>query len=175
MNSKELEQKFTIIDEITSQWSQGDFALGLYDFFLKVNSKHHIATSDNLDDDEEVISQAIDGFCVVSQTCYIVRECKKRPYIEVVPLVKLQGIDFIEVTKGLRANYVYVPSLKDQFLVADLERVMTIEKSCLKEVQRKIGCNSDNERRSFARALARKRARFAFPDDFNWKRRFGCG
>jgi hypothetical protein len=51
-------------------------------------------------------------------------------------------------------------------LVADLDRVMTVEKSIVAKWQRTPGFTSDAEGRSFAQALARKRLRFAFPDDF---------
>lgn len=43
---------------------------------------------------------------------------------------------------------------------------MTVEKAVVAEWKRTQGCQDDVERRRLARALARKRARFAFPDDF---------
>jgi hypothetical protein len=51
-------------------------------------------------------------------------------------------------------------------LVADLDRVMMAEKTLLARWTQQEGCGNDEERRIFAEALARKRARFAFPDDF---------
>jgi hypothetical protein len=51
-------------------------------------------------------------------------------------------------------------------LVVDLDRVMTVEKPVLEQWQRTDGCRNDDERRLFAEALARKRARPALPDDF---------
>ena len=44
---------------------------------------------------------------------------------------------------------------------------MTIEKSIVAMWARISGCTCDDEARKFGRALARKRVRFAFPDDFN--------
>ena len=51
-------------------------------------------------------------------------------------------------------------------MVADLDRTMTVEKALVAEWNRQQGCQTDEERRAFADALTRKRARFAFPDDF---------
>ncbi|MCZ7664823.1 MAG: hypothetical protein M5U22_18730 [Thermoleophilia bacterium] len=50
--------------------------------------------------------------------------------------------------------------------MADLDRTMTLEKTILARWNRRSGCDSDEERRLLARALARKRSRVAFPDDF---------
>src|SRR5690606_33805108 len=46
-------------------------------------------------------------------------------------------------------------------------RGMTVEKPLVATWERVSGCKTDQEARDFAAALARKRARFAFPDDFN--------
>ncbi len=56
--------------------------------------------------------------------------------------------------------------VKERGLVVDLDRVMTVEKAVVASWRRTPGCTSDQERRNLARALARKRARPAFPDDF---------
>ncbi|MDQ3397618.1 MAG: hypothetical protein M3511_07580, partial [Deinococcota bacterium] len=44
--------------------------------------------------------------------------------------------------------------------------VMTIERTVAARWQRVPGCRTDEEVRGFVDAVARKRARFAFPDDF---------
>ena len=51
-------------------------------------------------------------------------------------------------------------------LVADLDRVMTVEKAVVAVWERIEGCRTDDETRRFSLALARKRARTAFPNDF---------
>lgn len=56
--------------------------------------------------------------------------------------------------------------MADKLLVADLDRVMTVEKAVVAEWERVPGCDTDEDIRRFALCLARKRARFAFPDDF---------
>jgi hypothetical protein len=50
--------------------------------------------------------------------------------------------------------------------VADLDRIMTVEKPVVASWTRTTGWTTDSEGRRFAAALARKRVRFAFPNDF---------
>jgi hypothetical protein len=59
-----------------------------------------------------------------------------------------------------------LPALSDSGLIVDLDRVMTVEKSIVAKWQRTPGYTLDADGRAFAQALARKRVRFAFPDDF---------
>lgn len=54
----------------------------------------------------------------------------------------------------------------ERWLVADLDRTMTMEKALVAGWTRIPGWESDDDLRDFALALARKRSRFAFPDDF---------
>ena len=50
--------------------------------------------------------------------------------------------------------------------MADLDRTMTVEKAVVAGWTLSRGWETDDELRSFAEALARKRTRVAFPDDF---------
>lgn len=109
----------------------------------------------------------VPGLVVLSQSCDIVRNCEQRSFIEVAPLVEVPHDQLQAVARLKRPAFAYVPALAAQGLVADLDRVMTIEKSILARCQRLPGWATDDEARSFAEALARKHARFAFPDDFN--------
>jgi hypothetical protein len=106
------------------------------------------------------------GFALVTQTCDIVRSCKDRPFVEVCPLVEVDNARLKEIERGRRPGYGFLPMLAPQRLVADLDRVMTVEKPVLAEWTRTPGWTTDAEGRAFAAALARKRVRFAFPDDF---------
>ncbi len=165
--TKDLESKFIRTNRALLQWRQGDYYLGDLDFYFQINPSNHIASDYAPDPDEIVLPHQVSGLCVVSQSCDILRECQQRPYIEVSPLVKVPPEILQEVKKGARSNYGFIPQLEKQETVIDLDRVMTIEKSCLIEIERQQGCNSDQERRNLSKILARKRARFAFPDDFN--------
>ena len=51
-------------------------------------------------------------------------------------------------------------------MVADLDRTMTVEKALVAGWTRTLGWKTDSELRDLSLALARKRSRFAFPDDF---------
>lgn len=161
-----LEPKYAEINAITANWQQGDCFVGQSEFTFKANPGHHIASPESLDADEDLYTQEIVGFCIISQTCDIVRCCKERPYLEISPIVEVSNEVLGDIERGSRPNYGYIPNLKEVRTVAHLDRVMTIEKSVVKGLNRTAGCNSDAERRSFAKALGRKRTRFAFPDDF---------
>lgn len=154
------------IDDITKVWRQGDCVLQTCDFYYQANPEFPITASD-IDPEDPLVADEVDGLCILTQTCDIVRKCLERHFLEVAPLVKVDDQVLIEVKKGLRPAYAYIPGVASQNLVADLDRTMTVEKSCLKMWDRIEGCSNDADIRSFGDALARKRARFAFPDDFN--------
>jgi hypothetical protein len=71
-----------------------------------------------------------------------------------------------DVQRGRRPNLASLPGLDGRMLVVDLDRIMTVEKSIAARWKRTPGPSSDADGRAFARALSRKRERFAFPDDF---------
>ena len=106
------------------------------------------------------------GFAVLTQTCDIVRRCDRRPFIEVAPLRELTVGDWRAAARGRLPRYAVIPSLGEQRLAADLDLVMTVEKAVVAGWERVVGCRSDAEVRRFALVLARKRVRFAFPDEF---------
>ena len=106
------------------------------------------------------------GLIILSQTCDIVRDCRDRPYIEVAPLVEV-STEQVEAARRLKLpTFAYIPALAERRLVAHLDRVMTVEKSLVARWSRTPGWEQDEEARAFSQTLARKRARFAFPDDF---------
>lgn len=117
--------------------------------------------------DPDLAEVPVLGFVVVTQTCDLVRDCAVRPYLEVSPLVEVPRDELHAIERGRLPKYAYIPGLIDKLLVADLDRTMTVEKSVVAEWDRQVGCRSDEEARSFSAALARKRNRPAFPDDFN--------
>lgn len=109
----------------------------------------------------------VPGFVMLTQTCDIVRPSAERPYVEVAPLIMVSP-DWLEDIRMLRRPaFAYVPALAEERLVADLDRIMTVEKAVVASWRRIPGWSTDSEIRAFAKALARKRARFAFPNDFN--------
>ncbi len=156
------------IDAALKAWRQGDLAL---------EEKWFVHLGDPVEPLSEAAEQAegegvqaltsdAEGLIVVTQTCDIVRSCLTRPYVEVAPLMKVSGEDLRTVQRGLRPAHATLSCLAYGRLVADLDRVMTVEKSIVSGWVRTPGCSNDAESRVFAQALSRKRERFAFPDDF---------
>jgi hypothetical protein len=114
-----------------------------------------------------IVQATVEGTVLLTQTCDIVRSCLRRPFIEVAPLVRVEEGFAHEVERGYWPRYASISALRTQRLVADLDRVMTVEKSIVAVWTRTPGHTSDEDARRFAQALGRKRVRFAFPDDFN--------
>jgi hypothetical protein len=157
------------VDAALGLWRQGDCVVGEYWFVLRFLAANPISPEAQAfaSGEDEVVAQEVRGFVVLTQTCDIVRRCKSRPFVEICPLVEVDQQALDEIRGGRRPQYALVPALTTQRLVADLDRTMTVEKPVVAGWSQIVGCNSDAERSAFARALARKRARFAFPDDFN--------
>ncbi|MFZ0790712.1 MAG: hypothetical protein WAM94_13965, partial [Chromatiaceae bacterium] len=154
--------------EVLQQWRQGDCVLGEQWFVFRVSPDAPItddavaAAEDGIDNAEA----AVFGFAVVTQTCDIIRGCSERPFVEVCPLVEVDDDTLHEIERGRRPNYAYLHGVSDRHLVADLDRVMTVEKPAVALWERVAGCLDDNDSRRLSLALSRKRARIAFPDDF---------
>lgn len=156
------------VDTALREWSQGDCVLGEQWFVHRFNAQYPLTdiSRDALSDDSDLVESEVLGFAVVTQTCDIVRSCTSRPFIEVVPLVEVDERNLHDIRRGRRPQYAFIPALAEKYLVADLDRVMTLEKAVAMQWERIPGCSTDEERRALGLALARKRTRFAFPDDF---------
>lgn len=152
MGDDSAAEQTAISQEFTS-WRQGDCTVGESDFAYR-------------GPDGDILEEVVDGLAVLTQTCDIVRPYQKRPFVEVCPLVRVSERDLKEIERGRRPRYAFVPGVARSSLVADLDRVMTVAKPVMARWERIMGCSTDEEARLFAMALARKRARFAFPDDF---------
>lgn len=158
------------VDAVLKEWCQGDFVLGEQGFVYRIDPQRPL-TEASLDavaeaSDLDLVEIEVRGFVVVTQTCDIVRSCSSRPFVEVVPLVEVDERDLHEIQRGRRPQYAFIPGVAAHRLVADLDRVMTLEKSVVALWKRQSGCQSDGQVRTLGQALARKRVRFAFPDDF---------
>ena len=110
-----------------------------------------------------VVSES-DHMVVVTQTCDVVRSCADRPFVQLCPLVQLDEDVAREAGLGMRPRYAAVPALGDTAF-ADLDRIMTLEKSLVAAALRQPGCSDDRQRRRFAASVGRKFGRIAFPDD----------
>jgi len=148
------------IDATIAACRQGDCYLGVRDFITLGRA----LTEDGEIDDWLATSEV--GFVILTQTCDIVRTCVVRPVVEVAPLIEVDQKTLDEVVGWRRPGLAFIPGLADKRLVADLDRTMTVEKAVIAGWDRIVGLQSDDEIRFFQRVLARKRQRFAFPDEF---------
>ena len=156
------------IDAALAEWHQGDLALEEH-WFSHAADPGLALTPESAQANEglQIITSAVEGLVVVTQTCDVVRSCISRPFIEVSPLVEVESACLHEVERCRQLAYAFIPAVADRNLVAHLDRVMTVEKSVVANWERTPGFSSDHQIRVFAQALARKRAHFAFPDDFS--------
>jgi hypothetical protein len=161
---------------VLSGWQQGDVILADSPYFTHLadlrlpltEESRELATSEadaTTDFLQGVLYQPI-GVVIVTQTCDIVRDQNRRPFVELCPLVQVNALALEEIRRLKQPRFAYVPGVAHRNLVADLDRTMTIEKSVLINCKRVEGCTSDTDTRSFAEALSRKKSRFAFPNDF---------
>jgi hypothetical protein len=156
------------VDSALAAWRQGDCVLGEHWFVHRLDTSFAVTDAGRVaaEADADLAEEEVLGFIVVTQTCDVVRSCAERFFIEVCPLVEVDDERLREIQRGRRPAYAFVPLLSARKLVADLDRVMTIEKPLVATWERTPGWSTDAEARAFALALSRKRARFAFPDDF---------
>ncbi len=167
------------IDEALRAWRQGDVSLdaGLEFLHFADLSRPHSPASRQvagaMADSGELVEtgatpvlEPVRGMVMSSQTCDAVRGCRDRPFVEVAPLIEMTGREVEAVRRLKRPAFAYIPATAGECLVADLDRTMTVEKAVVAGWTRTPGWRTDDELRAFALALARKRSRFAFPDDF---------
>lgn len=156
------------VDTNLKDWCQGDCVLGEQWFVYRFNPQCPLTTdsADVAQEEVDLTESKVKGFTVITQTCDIVRSCADRPFIEVAPLVEVEEQRLYEIQRGKRPQYAYISGIAEHKLAADLDRVMTVEKAVVSKWQRIPGCQNDQDIRALQQALARKRTRFAFPDDF---------
>lgn len=166
------------VDAKLRTWRQGDLLFGTELPF--VTFAHPLlpltAVSRDVvqDRDDDSTTTAVDvlsdelGYAIVSQSCDLIRTCADRPYVELAPLVRVDASKLAQAQRGRSERYAPHSLVAGESLVVDLDRIMVVEKPVLAALaphNRRTGL-TDGERRRFAQALARKRGRFAFPDDF---------
>ncbi len=169
MTADELQSEpFVSVDLALGDWRQGDCSASS-DWFAYRFDLSRPLTEESVElsgEGNELAESEVVGFAVVSQTCDVVRSSRSRPYVEVAPLVTVEDGVLREIRRGRRPQYAYISGVADRRLVADLDRIMTIEKAIVAGWTRAPGCGNDDEVRQLRDAIARKRLRFAFPDDF---------
>lgn len=108
------------------------------------------------------------GFVVLTQTCDIIRSSKDRPFVEVCRIIEVDDTELHQIKAERRPRYAYLPALAEKRLVADFDRTSLVEKAVLERrtAERVATCNTPEQQRAFAAALARKYTRVAFPEKF---------
>ena len=162
---------FDRIDKQLETWQQGDIIRSADLPFAFVASAATPLSSaaqqtDAITGDLLVLVETVEvGFVILTQTCDVVRSCRDRPFLELAPLVAAPTL--IEETRRLkRVSFAYHPAAARQGQVVDLDRTMTVEKAVVVGLNYEQGLSTTTEILIFQQALAAKRARFAFPDDF---------
>jgi hypothetical protein len=160
--------RYAAVDEALAVWRQGDCVLGEHWFAHRLDPSFPIsgAARDVAAQNVDLAEEPVVGLVVVTQTCDIVRPCAERAFVEVCPIVEVDATRLREIESGRRPAYGFLPLLAERNLVADLDRSMTVEKPVVAKWTRTPSWSIDDQARTFATALARKRARFPFPDDF---------
>lgn len=155
------------INAALADWRQGDLTLGEQWLLTRADPARPLTPESRSGCDEETgnTEAEVAGLAVLTQTCDLVRRWTERPYVEVAPLVTLEEQAWPLARRGRLPRYFVLRGLETSRLAVDLDRVMTLEKAVVAGWVRVPGCADDEEARRFALALARKRARFAFPDD----------
>ena len=157
------------IDDALRSWRQGDCVVGAQDFLFQLNpdaplsEEAAVAAAQGAD----AAMAEVRGFTVLTQTCNLIRRCDDRPFVQLSPLVEVDAERLKEIQRGHRPNYAFVPGAARHGLVADLDRVMTVEKAVIADWSRVDGVHDAGDERRLRLALMRNCGRAAFPDDFS--------
>ena len=157
-------------------WEQGDCFVGAEDFVYRLDPKNRTASKSSefyhvgeAKNNQYLVTSEVIGFMIVTQTCDIINP--KHDTIEIAPLRKIGDNNFNLVKKKIYFNYAFIPNLEQKRLVADLSRIMTIEKPVLLKWEKTPGFSKDwdkayQEKKDLAQVLGNKRSRLPFHDDF---------
>jgi hypothetical protein len=160
------------INKVLETWQQGDLVRSAslpFAYFADAARPLSASAQKTVSADDSgltVIETDEVGFVILTQTCDVVRSCADRPFLELAPLV-LAPAPLIEEARRLkRASLAYHPAAARHGLLVDLDRTMTVEKAVVADIDHERGLATDDEMVAFQQALASKRARFAFSNEF---------
>jgi hypothetical protein len=158
------DEQNAVVDAALAKWRQGDCVLdGEHWFAHRTEPTQTEAEGEST----SLTESEVPGFVIISQSCDVVRKYQDRPYVTVASLAEVSEAELGLIVSGYRPQFAAIPAVKSKHLVADLDRVMTVDKRVVADWTRTRGCTSDEEIRRFSDAVKRKHGRFAFPDDFN--------
>jgi hypothetical protein len=178
------EQKSRIEEQVNaeiSRWRQGDVLYNLYAVRLVDLGRPLSAATDSLRVSESIPLAAemthppdlvaLDteeslGYAVVSQTCDVVRDVSRQPFVQLCPVIKVPESHAPSVRRSESTLMVWLPEIGEN-ICADLTRTFTAEKSIFIGSDPLHGVTTDEQIRNFAHTVSRRFGRFAFPDDLN--------
>ena len=157
-------------DTAMRKWRQGHVFAEGHTAWVSLRDEPHTGETAEIGGTGQGVTIVSDDYLVVvSQTCDIVKTCWApegggHPFVQVSPVVTLEGVSLVNASNGRMPRYAYLPGLGANCF-ADLSRCTTVEKTVLAKMGTPLdGCSDDETRARFATALAEQRSRFAFPD-----------
>lgn len=160
----------------STEWRQGDCVVMPLDFNWMIHEHAHLTANARAAAEQgfDQAAREYRGAVVLTQSCDVERNCDKRPFLEVAPLVEMEPHQIPLIRDGRMIQYLYIPALASQNLVGDLDLRMTVEKAVVADWDRVPGWATDKEGQKLTRAIVRKVGRFAVPTDIgNMLRRWG--
>lgn len=119
-----------------------------------------------------IAQEAVSGIVVVTQTCDLVRDWQKRPFVQVAPISiiapEARVSRMAEIKRWKSTRYLYLPALEQDWMVAELDRVFTLEKGVLEAWrERRIHCcRTEEESHLLSQTVRRYYSRPALPNSF---------
>jgi hypothetical protein len=171
----------TEVVAMLQKWQQGDiFELPQLSFIYvadgklpltdaaKEQAREELSNGSDLSD-LMLVETAEQRFVVITQSCDIVKHPARVPTVQIAPIIAIDSSRFSNAKRGESSRFLYLPALDQEMCVADLDRIMTVEKALLvKSIDtRKKAVNSDQELKKLGDAIGSKFSRFAFPNDYN--------
>lgn len=154
-------EKESIVHRLAA-WQQGDFSTDCNDFLF----------CESPEDGDDPFDYGLDpnvfGFCIISQTCDIVRDPSEHfiKSVTVCPLVEMRPQDISQIEKGEQPRFGMIEGAPENTVV-DFTRSMSVEKTLLVTWNRQRGCLTEKSLQNFAKSLERFFGRFGFPNEFN--------
>jgi hypothetical protein len=90
-----------------AEWQQGDFSLDCGDFLFRDLPE---PIDGGEDDGGAVFDSEVVGFAVISQTCDVVRDPERVPYVSVCPMVAVDGKRIGEIERGQAPRFGFLGS-----------------------------------------------------------------
>jgi len=133
------EERANAINEKLRHWRQGDVSrddgfefMHLADLACphsRISQATVAEQGDTAQRGMATVTEEVAGVVMLTQTCDMVRSCLVRPFVEIAPLVQFDDVIVEQVRRLKRPAFAYVPALAEDGMVADLDRIMTVEKA----------------------------------------------